>query len=286
MTRGIPDFVAAAAVVFASILACECITGGEEATAHSRPYMASLQLNKDSNYKHECGGFLVAEQWVMTAAHCVLEGKDGMRIVLGAHSLTEADDLKQNFAVAEVFSHTEFNRDNYDNDIALLKLDRAALLSDAVKTLQLQRDGGADPQTDDVVSTAGWGSRNNMGSRPDKLQEVDIKVMRRNLCGRSDYYGKGFTDNLMCASEKRKDTCDVGLLLQSPPILSPPGLLLQSPPILSTRSPPPVSSYPLSTRSPPPVSSYPLSTRSPPPVSSSSPLSTSHSRRRLSPPTH
>ncbi|XP_064186310.1 complement factor D isoform X5 [Anguilla rostrata] len=208
MTRGIPDFVAAAAVVFASILACECITGGEEATAHSRPYMASLQLNKDSNYKHECGGFLVAEQWVMTAAHCVLEGKDGMRIVLGAHSLTEADDLKQNFAVAEVFSHTEFNRDNYDNDIALLKLDRAALLSDAVKTLQLQRDGGADPQTDDVVSTAGWGSRNNMGSRPDKLQEVDIKVMRRNLCGRSDYYGKGFTDNLMCASEKRKDTCD------------------------------------------------------------------------------
>uniref|UniRef100_A0A0E9VWY5 Peptidase S1 domain-containing protein n=1 Tax=Anguilla anguilla TaxID=7936 RepID=A0A0E9VWY5_ANGAN len=40
--------------------------------------MASLQLNKDSNYKHECGGFLVAEQWVMTADYTVcLEGKMG-----------------------------------------------------------------------------------------------------------------------------------------------------------------------------------------------------------------
>lgn len=44
----------------------ECITGGDEAEAHSRPYMASLQLEG----KHNCGGFLIASQWVMSAAHC------------------------------------------------------------------------------------------------------------------------------------------------------------------------------------------------------------------------
>ncbi|KAJ8374554.1 hypothetical protein SKAU_G00051340 [Synaphobranchus kaupii] len=208
MSRGSPDLVTAAAALFASILACECITGGNEAIAHSRPYMASLQFKKTDTFKHECGGFLVAEQWVMTAAHCVLQGGQGIRLVLGAHSLAESNDLKTHFTIAEVFRHPDFSINTYDNDIALLKLDRVAVLSDAVKTLEFQRDGGTNPQTDDVVSTAGWGAKNNLGSRPDKLQEVDVAVMLRTLCGRSDYYGKGFTDNMMCASARRKDTCD------------------------------------------------------------------------------
>lgn len=52
------------------LCAGECITGGSEADAHSRPYMASLQWNG----KHECGGFLISSQWVMSAAHCFQDG--------------------------------------------------------------------------------------------------------------------------------------------------------------------------------------------------------------------
>uniref|UniRef100_A0A4W5JR35 Peptidase S1 domain-containing protein n=1 Tax=Hucho hucho TaxID=62062 RepID=A0A4W5JR35_9TELE len=52
----------------------DAITGGREAEAHSRPYMASLQVADGCKMKHECGGFLVTDQWMMSAAHCFLSG--------------------------------------------------------------------------------------------------------------------------------------------------------------------------------------------------------------------
>ena len=46
------------------------MTGGKEAVGHSRPYMASVQLNG----KHECGAFLIASQWLLSATHCFMDG--------------------------------------------------------------------------------------------------------------------------------------------------------------------------------------------------------------------
>ncbi|KAL0151343.1 hypothetical protein M9458_053337 [Cirrhinus mrigala] len=42
------------------------IVNGREVKPHSRPYMVSLQ----KNLKHACGGFLISDEFVMTAAHC------------------------------------------------------------------------------------------------------------------------------------------------------------------------------------------------------------------------
>jgi len=42
------------------------IVGGRVAKPHSRPYMASLQESRN----HRCGGILIREDYVLTAAHC------------------------------------------------------------------------------------------------------------------------------------------------------------------------------------------------------------------------
>ncbi|XP_076831785.1 complement factor D isoform X2 [Brachyhypopomus gauderio] len=192
----------ASALLYASLLPGDCITGGKEAVAHSRWYMASLQLQG----KHECGAFLISNQWLMTAAHCFKDNPT-FKVVLGAHSLSQAEDTKQTFDIAAVYKHPAFNQEDFDNDIALVKLNQAVTESDAVKPLDYQRAGGSDPKEGDTVDTAGWGS-NFIGKRPDTLHEVTVDVIERYLCGRSDYYGAKFTSNMICAARPRMDTCD------------------------------------------------------------------------------
>ncbi|XP_029316485.1 complement factor D-like [Cottoperca gobio] len=200
--------VAAALFVFAFISHSEGIIGGREAVAHSRPYMASIQVPEGENMKHECGGFVIADQWVMTAVHCLPTGANGRKVVLGVHSLSELEDTKQTFDILELYNHPDFSASNYDNDIALIKLDRPFNISAAVKAVEFLRAGGTNPDTDAEVDTAGWGSLNNLGSRPDKLREVVIEVFSSARCRRSDYYGRKFTANMICAHKVCPDPCD------------------------------------------------------------------------------
>uniref|UniRef100_A0A452QRN3 Peptidase S1 domain-containing protein n=1 Tax=Ursus americanus TaxID=9643 RepID=A0A452QRN3_URSAM len=48
----------------------EEIINGVESKPHSRPYMAHLEILTDRGYVASCGGFLVSQEFVMTAAHC------------------------------------------------------------------------------------------------------------------------------------------------------------------------------------------------------------------------
>ncbi|XP_028252010.1 complement factor D [Parambassis ranga] len=214
--RGV--LLGAAVFVVALVSLSEGILGGREATPHSRPYMASIQVPEGARLKHECGGFVIADQWVMTAAHCLPNGAQGRVVVLGVHSLSQPEDTKQTFNILEVHIHPQFTIVNYNNDIALIKLDRVFNATEAVGTVQFLRAGGTDPPIDAEVDTAGWGSLDDLQTRPDTLREVVVKVFNPKRCGRSDYYGSKFTSNMMCAfklcpnpcptSFKKEDTCD------------------------------------------------------------------------------
>nr|AIZ96981.1 complement factor D [Oplegnathus fasciatus] len=200
--------VAAAVFVVALISYSEGIIGGREAAPHSRPYMASIQVPEGETMKHECGGFVIADQWVMTAVHCLPTGPNGRKVVLGLHSLSEPEETKHTFDILELYNHPDFNPSNYDNDIALIKLDRPFNTSEAVKAVEYLRAGGTNPGTGAEVETAGWGSLNDLGSRPDKLNEVVVEVFSSNRCRRGDYFGSKFTSNMICAHKVCPDPCN------------------------------------------------------------------------------
>ncbi|XP_056373976.1 myeloblastin-like [Hyla sarda] len=153
------------------------IVGGREAAPNSHPYIASLQLRR----QHFCGGSLIAQQFLMTAAHCLadINARD-VTVVLGAHSLRSNEASRQTFRISRVFENG-FNPQTLENDILVLQLDRRVTLNSRVNLISLPRTNETVPAGTQCV-TSGWGRLGTQARIPDRLQELNVTVTSGDLC--------------------------------------------------------------------------------------------------------
>uniref|UniRef100_A0A8C3JJS4 Granzyme A n=1 Tax=Calidris pygmaea TaxID=425635 RepID=A0A8C3JJS4_9CHAR len=184
---------------------CVDIIGGAEVPPHSRPYMALIQ-RKDKSLI--CGGALIKADWVLTAAHCKVEGG---RVILGAHSQKAKEREQQSFSIAKQIRYPCYYSDSKENDIMLLQLQRRAKLGKAVKVIDLPTSDD-DLKAGTICSVAGWGqTRNNARKVSDTLMEVNVTVLSREICNDNKHYRNNpvITENMICAGAKNggKDSC-------------------------------------------------------------------------------
>ncbi|KAL7844030.1 hypothetical protein SRHO_G00225690 [Serrasalmus rhombeus] len=94
------------------------IIGGKEAKK-LKPWLVSIQLKEH----HVCGGALIQEQWVLTAAHCknFLKPIESVTVLLGALSLKNSKNT-QRIKVQRYEIPQKFSVETKENDIMLLKL--------------------------------------------------------------------------------------------------------------------------------------------------------------------
>lgn len=169
------------------------IIGGREAVPHSRPYMASLQNAKS----HVCGGVLVHRKWVLTAAHCLSEPLQKLKLVLGLHNLHDPQEPGLTFYIREAIKHPGYNR-RYENDLALLKLDGRVQPSKNVKPLSLPRKPRSRPAEGTRCSIAGWGMTRQGGRLAEALQELDLRVLDTRMCNNSRFWNGVLVDSMLC----------------------------------------------------------------------------------------
>ncbi|XP_044841351.1 granzyme H-like [Mauremys mutica] len=177
------------------------IIGGWEAQPHSRPYMASLKIQR-GNKSVRCGGFLVSENFVLTAAHC---NGDKIIVVLGAHDITNEERSQQVITVSRAYPHQDYDKESHNNDIMLLELAERAKLNRWVGTIALPcANERVKPGA--VCSVAGWGGTSTeCESTPARLQEVDVVVMQDAACLRNPNgpYHNYNSSSMMCVGDPK-----------------------------------------------------------------------------------
>ncbi|NXR06039.1 MCPT3 protease, partial [Semnornis frantzii] len=163
------------------------IVGGHEAKPHSHPYMAYLKIGK-----YACGGFLVAPDWVMTAAHCLL---GNITVVLGAHDIQEPESSQQIRGVLSYHPHPEYDPETPPlKTFALPQLTAKATLNDYVETIPLPKTS-SDLPTGTKCIIAGWGMIDKEQATH-RLFETKVSIYSRRKC--TQFY-PDLTSGMVCA---------------------------------------------------------------------------------------
>jgi V8-like Glu-specific endopeptidase len=188
------------------------INEGKDTSTQEWPFMVAL-VHKGTSHKF-CGGTLIAKNWVLTAAHCVvveetnqLRSINAIDIIINDSALNPLD--KERIAVEKILSHGGHHQPTPDNnDIALVKL---ATASNALPVEILSQFSDQDEAGNNGLAL-GWGSTDFVSdlisSSSKDLQQVTLPIISNDTC--QPYYDVSITDNMVCAgfaTGNKGDTC-------------------------------------------------------------------------------
>ena len=229
-----------AVALSSDVMAAKRIVGGAVIDISTAPYQAAVGLAGVDTFNGQfCGGTIIDEKWILTAAHCFLEGSGEnlsiaetgrFVITVGETTLSTASSANQyTFTMQDnVYMHPGFALDKpLDNDIALIQLPSAINLEgcgsncSAIEFATPDNEATLAPLSTQAWSS-GWGAItrkvpvlingelqdpiNHQSFFSDALKEVELRIV---ACGDS-LTGIARTERVICAGAidmNQEDTC-------------------------------------------------------------------------------
>ncbi|XP_071443128.1 serine protease gd-like [Hetaerina americana] len=203
------------------LLSNQLVAKGKKVKRGAWPWLVALfrKFLDVSGVKFTCGGTLINEEYVITAAHCVAEEKrilepDRLLLYLGKFNLeswTEAD--VQAMDVRAIHVHPDYKTQGSDADIALLQLSSKAVYNQYVQPACLWPFKKQDEDVRDYTdlnplvgrhgTVMGWGRDESGNMVTQEPRFVTVPVVSQRECFDSHTGLRHFTSNrTMCAGSR------------------------------------------------------------------------------------
>lgn len=185
------------------------VVGGENTRPNSWPWMVSIHVNNSITVRYLCGGALIDNYHILTAAHCF--GRKALKpsnylVKVGGHRRTDGLD----YSVKTIKVHSGYRSDQYYNDIALITLNREVGASDRIWPICLPERNENYERKNAVV--IGWGDISYGGRPSEVLQQATVEIMPNKICDDSymrlklSSFPRGITRDFICAGHERGAT--------------------------------------------------------------------------------
>ncbi|KAA0188498.1 hypothetical protein HAZT_HAZT009107 [Hyalella azteca] len=188
---------------------CKCgkkftrIVGGTETQVNAYPWQAAL-FHKDIN-SIVCGGSLITNQHILTAAHCFAPETpltaENMVVHLRDHDLSNPSEtnLVERYAKT-IHIHKHYDRPTIQNDIAIIHLNKTVPISSRLLPVCLPSSAKLKYGNEEAIAT-GWGATSTGGDTTNTLQEVKVSVFSRKDClNRTAFEPIRITRKMLCAA--------------------------------------------------------------------------------------
>lgn len=180
------------------------------------PYQVSFEYH-DWYYgsQHICGATIVNSHWIITAAHCIVDGNNpsSYRVVVGRQNLKHMEAKTKRHTIKRVIVHPKWTGDReqeMSNDMALIQVNQPIAFNDFVQPACLP-DDVAEPATlyepGTMALISGWGemdpkkpTQDSPGRAPNVMRAASVPLLDWNKCkNANDVYNEMVTETMTCA---------------------------------------------------------------------------------------
>ncbi|XP_074027438.1 trypsin-1 [Leptinotarsa decemlineata] len=156
------------------------IYGGKDAVLGQFPFEVSIQLCDWFTCEHNCGGSIVAPNWIVTAGHCY-SNYAKYKVVAGIVSLKDHNENRQELDVIGHILHEQYRGKAHPNDIALFEVNTSFVFNEWVQPVVLP-ESHSEITGEGVVSGWGISSGRLFPHSPDILQYENAPIIDNINC--------------------------------------------------------------------------------------------------------